>query len=248
MLTGLLQTFLLAVLLPPRRVRGELWLPTPAAGEPSDGGWLAGRWEPSDDSLQALSHTHLGTKESGFLSWCLAWVRTGERGSRPRELLMTPHPGGSSLRKASVCDQPTGFFSGLSSTDCTTPRALHLFCSLHGELHSYLPALALAVPSSCKPSLPCNPLTRLRKCSAPPPLDSRPQGSHSVLGDCGSGTWPGGPFDLRLWFLGLCLPLPFEHGRLSLNCHFKRGERGRQAPWFPPTPSPPLPSLSPSLL
>lgn len=204
MLTGLLQTFLLAVLLPPRRVRGELWLPTPAAGEPSDGGWLAGRWEPSDDSLQALSHTHLGTKESGFLSWCLAWVRTGERGSRPRELLMTPHPGGSSLRKASVCDQPTGFFSGLSSTDCTTPRALHLFCSLHGELHSYLPALALAVPSSCKPSLPCNPLTRLRKCSAPP-LGQPTSGFSFSAGGLWVRDLAWGPFRPQALVLG---PLP----------------------------------------
>lgn len=184
-LTGLLQTFLLAVLLPLWRVRAVA--PDPAAGEPSDGGWLAGRWEPGEDSLQALSHTHLGTKESGFLSWCLAEVRTGEGGSRPRELL-TPHPGGSSLRKASVCDQPIGFFSRLSSTDCTTPRVLHLFCSLHGELHSYLRALALAVPSSCKPFPPMQPLTRLRKCSTPL-LDSRPQGSHSVLVDL---SW--GPF------------------------------------------------------
>lgn len=132
---------------------------------------------------------------------------------------MIPHPGGSALKKPSAWDQPTDF--SLSSTGYMAHHILRLFCSLHGDLLSYLPALAPAVPSSYKPFPPCAMPSRLLGNAPHPPLGQLTSG----VTLSGSGTWPGDPFDLRLWFWGLCLPLPFGHGHLSLNCHFERGKK-----------------------
>ena len=126
--------------------------------------WRQGWWQ-----FPALSHTHLGIKEGGFLSWCrLVWVGIGA-GALAREEWMSPHLWRSSLRKLSFISWAWSAHSLLLLSACNTGCVMPWSpeSSLLLAVKTPLPPPALAPPSSYKHLSPVNSLMYVRTCSIP---------------------------------------------------------------------------------